>query len=82
MEAAGLRETSCGSLRRDHRASADEWWSDPASGVAFGGQLVQSRTSRVRTEIKRHFDLLGAEFADEDGVPTLPHAALPARARR
>ncbi|MPY61160.1 class I SAM-dependent methyltransferase [Streptomyces spongiae] len=82
MGAAGLREAVCETLRWDHRASADEWWSGPASGVAFGGQLVRSQTSRIRAEIKRHFDLFSSEFADEDGLLTLPHAALLARARR
>ncbi|TQK50838.1 methyltransferase family protein [Streptomyces sp. SLBN-118] len=82
MNAAGLREAVCETLRWDHRASADEWWSGPASGVAFGGQMVQSQTPRIRAEIKRHFDLFSREFADQDGVLTLPHAALLARARR
>ncbi|CBG68537.1 MULTISPECIES: hypothetical protein [Streptomyces] len=50
--------------------------------MAFGGQLVQSQTPRIRTEIKRHFDLFSAEFASEDGLLALPHAALLARARR
>lgn len=82
MHAAGLREAVCETLRWDHRADADEWWSGPASGVAFEGQMVQGQTSRIRADIKRHFDLLSAEFADEAGVLTLPHAALLAAARR
>ncbi|WP_328551516.1 class I SAM-dependent methyltransferase [Streptomyces sp. NBC_00358] len=82
MEAAELREATCATLRWDHRATADEWWSGPASGVAFVGQLVQSQTASVRTEIKRHFDLLSSEFAGQDGVLSLPHAALLAVARR
>ncbi|MFI8242660.1 class I SAM-dependent methyltransferase [Streptomyces sp. NPDC085866] len=82
MEAAGLREAVCETLRWDHRASAEEWWSGPASGVAFGGQMVQSQTPLIRAEIKRHFDLFSSEFAGEDGVLALPHAALLARARR
>jgi SAM-dependent methyltransferase len=82
MNAAGLREATCETLRWDHRASADEWWSGPASGVASTGQMVKSQTPRIRAEIKRHFDLFSSEFADEDGVLTLPHAALLARARR
>ncbi|KUL23039.1 class I SAM-dependent methyltransferase [Streptomyces regalis] len=81
MHAAGLREAVCETLRWDHRADAVEWWSGPAAGVAFGGQIVQSQTPGIRAEIKRHFDLFSAEFADEAGVLTLPHAALLARAR-
>lgn len=82
MESTGLREVACETLRWDHRADAEEWWSGPASGVAFGGQMVQSQTPRTRAEIKRHFDLFSAEFAGPEGVLTLPHAALLARARR
>ncbi|MEU3209189.1 class I SAM-dependent methyltransferase [Streptomyces cyaneofuscatus] len=82
MGEAGLREATCETLRWDHRASADEWWSGPASGVAFGGQMVQSQIPPIRAEIKRHFDLFSSEFADAEGVLTLPHAALLARARR
>ncbi|WP_189186948.1 class I SAM-dependent methyltransferase [Streptomyces albiflavescens] len=81
MESAGLREAACETLRWGHRATAEEWWSGPAAGVAFGGQMVQSQTPQVRAEIKRHFDLLSTEFAGPDGVLTLPHAALLARAR-
>ncbi|MFI6015827.1 class I SAM-dependent methyltransferase [Streptomyces sp. NPDC051243] len=80
MHAAGLRDAVCETLRWEHRAGAEEWWSGPAAGIAFGGQMVRSQPPRVRAEIKRHFDLFSAEFADEDGVLTLPHAALLARA--
>ncbi|MFF4746120.1 class I SAM-dependent methyltransferase [Streptomyces sp. NPDC001268] len=83
MESAGLREAACETLRWDHRVDAEEWWSrGPAAGVAFGGAFVQSQTPEIRTEIKRHFDLFGAEFADGSGVLSLPHAALLAHARR
>lgn len=82
MDAAGLREARCETLRWDHRASADEWWAGPSSGVAFGGQMVNSQPPGIRADIKRHFDLFSADFADADGVLTLPHAALLARARR
>jgi SAM-dependent methyltransferase len=82
LGAAGLRDAGCETLLWDHRASAEEWWSGPAAGVAFTGQLVQSQAPETRAEIKRHFDLFSLEFADSDGVLTLPHAALLARARR
>ncbi|MFD5781188.1 class I SAM-dependent methyltransferase [Streptomyces sp. NPDC126933] len=82
LGAVGLRDTDCETLRWDHRASAEEWWSGPAAGVAFTGHLVQSQTPEIRAEIKRHFDVISLEFADSDGVLTLPHAALLARARR
>ncbi|MDX2593035.1 class I SAM-dependent methyltransferase [Streptomyces sp. WI03-4A] len=81
LEAAHLREAECGTLRWDHRASPEEWWSGPAGGVAFGGRLVRSQTPQVQADIKRHFDALSTEFATEDGRLALPHAALLARAR-
>ncbi len=82
LTAAGLREMSCETLRWNHQVSAEEWWAGPASGVAFTGQLIQSQPPAVRAEIKRFFDEFSAEFAGADGLLTLPHAALLARARR
>ncbi|WP_377268002.1 hypothetical protein [Peterkaempfera sp. SMS 1(5)a] len=49
--------------------------------MASIGQIVVGRPPGTRTEIKRHFDLLSAESAGPDGLPALPHAALPAQAR-
>ncbi|GAA4229012.1 hypothetical protein GCM10023075_35590 [Streptosporangium album] len=37
---------------------------------------VVSQPLEVMAEIKRHFDLLSAEFAGADGCLVLPHAAL------
>ncbi|WP_055585149.1 class I SAM-dependent methyltransferase [Peterkaempfera griseoplana] len=82
LGSAGLRDARCETLRWDHRATAQEWWSGPAAGVASIGQVVVGQAPGVRTEIKRHFDLLSAEFTGPDGLLALPHAALPARARR
>ncbi|WP_020575464.1 class I SAM-dependent methyltransferase [Actinopolymorpha alba] len=82
LSSAGLRNAACETLRWDHRASAEEWWSGPEAGVAFTGQLVQSQTPRTRAAIKNYFDTFSVEFADADGLLTLPHAALLARARR
>ncbi|MFJ9743015.1 class I SAM-dependent methyltransferase [Streptomyces sp. NPDC101166] len=82
LTAAELREADCETLRWDHRTSVDEWWSGPASGVAFGGQMVQSQTPEVRAEIKRYFELFASEFTDDTGGLTLPHAALLAHGRR
>ncbi|MFJ9852868.1 class I SAM-dependent methyltransferase [Streptomyces sp. NPDC101150] len=82
LGSAGLRDAVPGTLRWDHRASAEEWWSGPAAGVASIGQVVQSQTPGKRAEIRRHFEALASEFADDDGMLALPHAALLARARR
>jgi 2-polyprenyl-3-methyl-5-hydroxy-6-metoxy-1,4-benzoquinol methylase len=82
LTSAGLREARCETLQWNHQASAEEWWSGPEAGVAFTGQLVQSQTPKIRAEIKRQFDLLSSQFASADGILTLPHAALLARARR
>ncbi|WP_370088650.1 class I SAM-dependent methyltransferase [Streptacidiphilus sp. MAP12-16] len=82
MASAGLREAACETIRWDHRATAEEWWSGPAASVGFIGQIVVSRPSETRAEIKRHFELLCREFAGADGRLVLPHAALLARACR
>jgi len=82
FRSAGLREATCETVRWDHRASAEEWWSGPEAGVAFTGQLVQSQSPEIRAEIRGYFDKFSLEFADADGLLTLPHAALVARARR
>jgi SAM-dependent methyltransferase len=82
LGSVGLREAVCETLRWDHRAGAEEWWSGPAAGVAYTGQLVQSQAPETRAEIKRHFEAFSSEFADDEGMLTLPHAALLARARR
>jgi SAM-dependent methyltransferase len=82
MTSAGLREAVCETLRWEHRASAEEWWSGPAAGVAFIGQLLLSQPEETRAEIKRQFDVLSQEFLGEDGQLVLPHAALVASACR
>ena len=79
---AGLREVRCETLCWDHRASAEEWWSGPAAGVAFIGQLLLSQREEIRAEVKRHFDVLSQEFLGEHGRLVLPHAALLASACR
>lgn len=76
MTSAGLREATCWTLTWDHRASAEEWWSGPAAGVASIGQLLLSRPEETRAQVKRHFDALSQEFLGEDGLLVLPHAAL------
>lgn len=81
LAAAGLRETTCETLCWNHRVSAEEWWGGPAAGVAFTGHLIQSQPPAVRARIKGFFDEFSAEFEDADGLLTLPHAALLARAQ-
>ncbi|MGW6914683.1 class I SAM-dependent methyltransferase [Kitasatospora sp. NPDC054939] len=76
LAGAGLREPSCRLLRWDHRASTEEWWSGPAAGVAFIGQLLLSQPEEIRAEVKRHFEALSRDLLDEDGLLRLPHAAL------
>jgi SAM-dependent methyltransferase len=82
LATAGLRDADCETLRWNHRVGAEEWWSGPAAGVASIGRHVQSQPPGTRAEVKRHFDVFSSEFADADGVLSLPHAALLARARR
>ncbi|MGW7002098.1 class I SAM-dependent methyltransferase [Streptomyces sp. NPDC054933] len=73
---AGLTGVRCETLACDHRATAEEWWSGPAAGVASVGQVVVSQPAEVIAEIKRHYDSLSVEFAGADGVLVLPQAAL------
>ncbi|MFC9157800.1 class I SAM-dependent methyltransferase [Streptomyces bauhiniae] len=82
LASAGLHATACETLRWDHRVTATEWWSGPAAGVAFTGQMVVGQPPHTQAEIKHHFDILSTEFTDTQGMLTLPHAALLAGARR
>lgn len=80
LPSAGLADPRCRTLAWDHRTSAPQWWYGAASGVGFTGHLIATRPAATRAEIKRHFDLLSAEFAAPDGRLVLPHRALLARA--
>jgi SAM-dependent methyltransferase len=77
----GLGDVSCGPLAWDHRVAPEEWWSGAAGGVATIGQIVTSQPAAVIAEIKAHYDALCPEFAGQDGVLALPHAALLASGR-
>jgi SAM-dependent methyltransferase len=83
LAAADLREVACDALHWNHRAGADEWWGGSAAGVGFVGQVLLAQDDRTRAEVRRHFDELSREFTDpEDGLLSLPHAALLVHARR
>jgi SAM-dependent methyltransferase len=77
---AGFRDVKCQSLAWDHRASPEEWWSGPASGIAYVGQVLENSTPRTVQEIKGHFDRFSAQFIGSDGRLALPHRALLASA--
>ncbi|MFD8599951.1 class I SAM-dependent methyltransferase [Kitasatospora sp. NPDC059646] len=79
---AGLRDANCRTLHWDHRATADAWWSGPASGVATIGLTLLAQTPRVRAEARRHYDRLAAAFRTPAGTLALPHSALLATATR
>ncbi|MCX4585870.1 class I SAM-dependent methyltransferase [Streptomyces sp. NBC_01481] len=76
LGAAGFADAACRTLAWNHRATAEEWWSGPAAGVASIGQVVVSQTAEVVAEIKRHYDSISAEFAGPGGVLALPQLAL------
>lgn len=76
LASVGLTDAGCRTLRWDHHATPDEWWSGPAAGVATIGQTIISQPTETITSIKRHFDVLSAEFTGDDGRLALPHAAL------
>ncbi len=80
LSAAGLSDVECQHLAWDHRATAEEWWNGPASGVAYVGQVLANSTPKTVKEIKDHFDRFSAEFLGPDGQLVLPHRALLASA--
>ncbi|MFJ5924429.1 class I SAM-dependent methyltransferase [Kitasatospora sp. NPDC092948] len=82
LAAAGLNEVSGRRLRWNHRTGAEAWWSGPASGVAFLGELLRHQPPDVRARVRREFDRLAAELRSSDGELDLPHAALLVSARR
>ena len=73
---AGLTDVHAEYVYWDHRATADEWWSGPAGGVATSGRILLSQTAEIAAEIKRRFDAISAEFLAEDGLLALPHKAI------
>ena len=76
LRAAGISKPSCRTIAWDHQTSAQGWWHGAESGVGFIGHLVATQPPETRAEIKRHFDLLSAEFTGPDGRLALPHRAL------
>ena len=76
VSAAGLSVIECRTLTWDHRATAEEWWSGPASGVAYVGQVLANSSTQTVEEIKDYFDRFSAEFLGSDGRLRLPHQAL------
>jgi SAM-dependent methyltransferase len=76
LTAAGLSDADCRTLAWDHRATAEEWWSGPAAGVASVGQVLVSQSAPTVAEIKRHFDRLSVDVLGPDGRLVLPHRAL------
>ena len=73
---AGLKDVECRTLAWDHVVSAEQWWSGPAAGVAYVGQVVTRQPPQTQAEIKGHFDRLSQEFLGSDGRLVLPHLAL------
>ncbi|ROR35599.1 class I SAM-dependent methyltransferase [Kitasatospora cineracea] len=82
LTAGGLHDAQCRTLRWDHRTTEEEWWSGPATRVAFLGELLHSQPPAVRTRVRREFGRLAEEFRTADGGLALPHAALLVSARR
>jgi SAM-dependent methyltransferase len=77
---AGLRDVACRTLTWNHRATPDEWWSGPAGGVSYVGQVLADLPARTVADIRAHFDRLSVGFLGPDGLLVLPHTALLASA--
>lgn len=82
LSAAGLADARCGTLRWDHEADPDVWWSGPAAGIATIGQILAAQPPATVTAVRGHYDRLAAPFRAPGGLLRLPHTALLATARR
>lgn len=82
LEGAGFAGAVCATLAWDHVVDPEVWWQGPAGGIASIGQLIASQPPETVASVRRHFDLLAAEFRTPQGLLALPHTALLASAVR
>ncbi|KDN81330.1 class I SAM-dependent methyltransferase [Kitasatospora cheerisanensis] len=82
LTTAGLQSATCRTVTWDHHATADTWWSGPASGVATIGLTLLAQTPAIQSEARRHYDRLATAFHTPNGTLALPHTALLATATR
>jgi hypothetical protein len=73
---AGFVEVTGRTLSWDHRVSAGDWWSGPAAGIGFFGQVLLTRSVAEVAAIRSVFDRLSAEYRGPDGRLVLPQRAL------
>ncbi len=76
LREAGFTAAGCAELAWDHRATAEEWWSGAAGGVATIGRVVTTQDAETVVRIRREYERLSAAFARPDGRLALPHVAL------
>nr|WP_234443461.1 class I SAM-dependent methyltransferase [Streptomyces sp. NRRL B-24484] len=76
LTSAGPRGARCDTLHWRHRTGAEEWWSGPAAGVGFVGQVLLGQDEPTRERVRHHFDTLSREFL------SLPRTALLLSAHR
>ncbi|MEU2022104.1 class I SAM-dependent methyltransferase [Streptomyces sp. NPDC016469] len=81
LTAAGLGEVRSTTQAWDHRTAPDDWWAGPAAGIGAVGGMVTSAGPEGVTAAKREYDALCREFLADDGLLTLPHAAVLAQGR-
>ncbi|MGW2476736.1 class I SAM-dependent methyltransferase [Streptomyces sp. NPDC001665] len=81
LTAAGLRDVQSDTHTWDHRADPEDWWAGPAAGIGAIGGMVTSAGPEGVAAAKREYDVLCGEFLADDGLLTLPHAAVLAQGR-
>ncbi|WP_405937039.1 class I SAM-dependent methyltransferase [Streptomyces sp. NBC_00726] len=76
LTAAGLGDVRSTTHTWDHRAAPDDWWAGPAAGIGSIGGVLTSAGPEGVAAARREYDTLCREFLADDGLLTLPHAAV------
>ncbi|MEU2248191.1 class I SAM-dependent methyltransferase [Streptomyces sp. NPDC019224] len=81
LTAAGLKDVQSATHVWDQRADPEDWWAGPAAGIGAVGGMITAAGPEGAAAAKREYDVLCAEFLADDGLLTLPHAAVLAQGR-
>ncbi|TXR95833.1 class I SAM-dependent methyltransferase [Streptomyces sp. col6] len=81
LTTAGLTHVQGDTHAWDYRTDPEEWWAGPAAGLGAVGSLITSAGPEGVAAAKREYDVLCREFLADDGLLTLPLAAVLAQGR-
>ncbi|TRV77473.1 class I SAM-dependent methyltransferase [Streptomyces sp. 130] len=81
LASAGFADVRSATHAWDHRVDPEEWWAGPAAGIGAIGGMVTGAGPEGVAAAKREYDVLCREFLADDGLLTLPHAAVLAQGR-